>query len=403
VPPTREPGPSPLRSRAFVALLAATFCAFCGYTLLLAVAPLWAMTGGAAQVGAGATTAVFMLATVLAQLGSPALLRRAAHGPVLAAGAAVLGLSAVLHLLSNDLTLVVVTSAARGVGFGIVTGSGSALVAELLPVGHHGRGAGLYGIAVGVPNVLGLAGGVWLVERGGFAPIFWMAGALPLAGALFAATIPGAVRTGARRPAATAPGSWLVGQQVAGTAVMITTAFAAGAVVTFLPDALGLAVPALLTFSVASTVGRWGAGALNDRHGRPRVLVPAVVAAVAGMLCLAMAVGPAAGRPVAVLALGGALLLGAGTPTPRVVTSCRARARTLSMRLCWKPPWPMHTVGRPGVGSAAGSQWRPGTVPSPVWRSKRRSVTACSVVSATVSMVGALTTRSRRPTRRRPG
>lgn len=311
VPPAREGGPSPLRDRAFLALLAATFCAFCGYTLLLGVAPLWAMDGGAAQLGAGATTAVFMLTTVIAQLASPALLRRAAHGRVLAVGSAVLGLAAVMHLLSNDLTMVVATSAARGVGFGIVTVSGSALVAELLPVGHHGRGAGLYGIAVGIPNVCCLPGGVWVVGHGGFAPIFLMAGVLPLVGALFAATLRHRTSAASHRRQSV-PRPRLAGQHVAGTAVMVTTSLATGAVVTFLPDALSLAVPALLIFSTATTVGRWGAGALNDRYGRPRVLGPAVVVAAVGMLCLAVAVGPARGYDVTTLAFGGALLLGAG-------------------------------------------------------------------------------------------
>ena len=41
----------------------------------------------------------------------------------------------------------------------------------------------------------------------------------------------------------------------------------------------------------------------------------------------------------------------ATTPMPRLVTSWRASASTLSMRLCWKPPWPMHTVGCGPVGA----------------------------------------------------
>ena len=44
------------------------------------------------------------------------------------------------------------------------------------------------------------------------------------------------------------------------------------------------------------------------------------------------------------------------------------------MRLCWKPPWPTHTVAC-GSATSAGSQWMPGTDSSPTSSVKRRSST----------------------------
>ncbi|WP_237710403.1 MFS transporter [Saccharopolyspora spinosa] len=149
--------------------------------LLLPVVPLWAVTGGAGEIAAGATNAVFMLVTVLTQLGMPWLLKRIDHRIAFASGTMLIGLPTPLYALSSDLWLLLGVSGLRGVGFGLLTVTGAALVAELVPAAQHGRAAGLYGLSVGLPNVLFLPAGVWLTQQIGFGPLFWIAGALPVA------------------------------------------------------------------------------------------------------------------------------------------------------------------------------------------------------------------------------
>ena len=93
-------------------------------------------------------------------------------------------------------------------------------------------------------------------------------------------------------------------------AIFALSAGSAGVIVTFLPLALtdhpaALTAAALLAQSAASTVARWIAGRLGDRHGTARLLTPGVVLAALGMGTMA-----ATGAPSAVIS--GAILFGTG-------------------------------------------------------------------------------------------
>ena len=67
------------------ALVAVSLTAFSGYAALLAVAPAWAVEGGANEAGAGLVNGVLLAATVVTQLFVPRLLRRFGTTPVLVA------------------------------------------------------------------------------------------------------------------------------------------------------------------------------------------------------------------------------------------------------------------------------------------------------------------------------
>src|SRR4051794_20228510 len=154
---------------------------FSGYAALLAVAPLWVVEGGSTAAGAGLVNGVLLAATVLTQLAVPRALATWGTGRVLVTGLLLLGLPAPAYLLSDELGWVLGLSAVRGVGFGILTVVGSTVVAQLVPASRRGAAIGVYGLSVAVPNLLLLPGSVPVVERWGFAPVFWM-GALPLLG-----------------------------------------------------------------------------------------------------------------------------------------------------------------------------------------------------------------------------
>ncbi|MDI2028752.1 MFS transporter [Saccharopolyspora sp. TS4A08] len=296
--------PTPLRQRSFRFLLIATVGGFSGYALLLPVVPLWAVSGGAGEVAAGATNAVFMLITVLTQLVMPWLLRRVDCRGLFALGTALIGAPTPLFTLSSDIATLLGVSALRGIGFGVLTVTGSALTAELVPIAQRGRAAAYYGLAIGLPNVALLPAGVWLGERIGFEPLFWAAGAVPLVAALAALGIARvhlgeAKRTAPARPVALLP-SWTI---------MVVNTAAAGGLTAFLPMAVDASVaPAgLLVFAAATMLGRWLAGYVGDRLGQRGVLRPAVLLGGIGVLLLAVAAWTA--DPVA---LAGAALFGAG-------------------------------------------------------------------------------------------
>jgi MFS family permease len=353
-------------------MLAATFGAFVNYAVLLTVVPMWAVSGGAGAAGAGGTTGAFMLVTVLTQLGVPWMLRRVGYRWVLVAGILALGVPAIGYAVSSALPVLMAVSVVRGVGFGMVTVAGAGLVPHLLPRWAHGRGAGLYGLAIGTPNLLALPLGVWAAGHIGYRPIFVVLTALPVAGALVAVAMKtnrtadaptprAASELGARTSQAPADGepdartrvdgdpgarterARAEGQPGTGTGraradgqpdtrtrraatlrplvapwlMLWTSAIIAGGLLTFLPIAVahtaaGIVPVALLAFSAGAMGSRWGAGVLNDRRGMGRSLPVAIVSGVVGASGLVAATLTGGGAVTAAVTVAGALAVGLG-------------------------------------------------------------------------------------------
>ncbi|OLL75488.1 putative transport protein [Pseudonocardia sp. Ae168_Ps1] len=330
--------PRSLSSPPFLLLLGATALGFGGYALLLPVVPLWVARGGSGEFGAGLTTGVLMAVTVGTQLLVPAMLRRVGHRPVLVVGSLLLGLPTPLLALTADLAPVLAVSAVRGVGFGMATVAGSALVAELVEPSAHGRASARYGYAVGLPQLALLPAGVAVVDAIGFTGVFVAAGLAPVGGALVIAfvrgpAVAGRARTGpgagGDRRTGSGPGGAGHAPEVPGPGVagytrrspfagatghprdgrrrlpaapvlaMLVCSTAQGGVITFAPLAApgsGLAVPAaLFATALGALVGRGVAGARTDRSGRPGALLPiGTLVAAAGMTgVLAAPVGAA--------------------------------------------------------------------------------------------------------------
>jgi predicted MFS family arabinose efflux permease len=284
------------RAPGMVDLAVMSMFGFSGYAALLAVAPLWVVEGGSTAAGAGLVNGVLLAATVLTQLAVPRALATWGTGRVLVTGLLLLGLPAPAYLLSDELGWVLGLSAVRGAGFGILTVVGSTVVAQLVPVSRRGAAIGVYGLSVAVPNLLLLPGSVPIVDRWGFAPVFWM-GALPLLG------VPAVVRlmpalsdAGRGGPSPAARGSRPSARAVLGivppTVVLFSVTMAGGALLTFSPQ---LAQPrtaalVLLIFGVTAALSRWLAGSVADRFGGQRFLAPILTCAAAAMAVCAWAV-----------------------------------------------------------------------------------------------------------------
>lgn len=287
-------------------LIAMTGLGFSGYSALLPVAPMWAAHGGAGPVGSGAVNGVLMLFTVLAQLVVPLALRRFGWTPVLVAGMLLLGLPSAAFILSDDLRPILAVSAMRGLGFGVLTVTGSALVAELVNPAHRGKAIGIYGLAVAGPQVLFVSTGPWIVDQLGFELIFAI-GLLPAAGVVPAFILGRWVE---RVPEATerAPYRSLLRPMV----LLLAVTLAGGALITFMAQMshnAALSMVALLFMTVAAALTRWLVGILSDRFG-PRTFVwPLVIITTLGMAAIAWAVRDPQGTHMLAL-LGGAALVG---------------------------------------------------------------------------------------------
>ena len=278
---------SVLREPGMPLLVLMTGLGFSGYAALLPVAPLWAVHGGAGAQGAGAVNGVLMLFTVLTQLVVPRALRLLGWTPVLGAGMLLLGAPAALFALSDSLSLILLVSAVRGMGFGVLTVTGSALVAELVEPARRGQAIGVYGLAIAAPQILFVSGGPWAVEHLGYGVIFAI-GLLPGIGAVPAMMLGRRVD---HVPDPTEPPPYL--SLLRPMALLLAVTLAGGALITFMApmsDSALLSTLALLCMTAVAAVARWKAGGLADRHGARAFIWPLVLLTVVGMSVVAWAV-----------------------------------------------------------------------------------------------------------------
>ena len=298
-----------LLTRPVVVLVLTAFSTFLGFQLLLSVIPLYTDEAGGGSSGAGLATGAFMFSTVLTQIQMPRLLRWLGYGWALAAGLLFLGVPALFYVSTQSVEAIVTVTLLRGVGFGIVTVVFVALIVKLAPASRPGEALGLLGIAITVPNIFCNPLGLWLVDQFDYDVVFVAGGLIPLLGLL---AMPG-IRRSAASEQGLESGAGIFAALKRGPLLRISLVFtatttAAGVVLTFLPLAapgsgLFSAVGGLLIFGAATTISRWWAGRFGDRRDPHLLLLPGLLAATLGMICL-----PLGGYAL----LAGALLFGTG-------------------------------------------------------------------------------------------
>jgi predicted MFS family arabinose efflux permease len=269
-------------------LVVVSLLGFASFCLTLASLPTWAVHGGATQATAGLVTTVMLVVTIAVQGLVPAIILRLGSGPALALGLILLGAPAPLYALSSQLPLLLAVSAVRGIGFALLTVIGATLTSAVAPPGRHGETVGLYGLAIAVPNLVGIPLGVALTQAGHF-PVVAALAACPVLALPFALRLGGrpvAGDAGRAEPGALSSRAVLAVALAPSIVLMLVTA-AGGGLVTFLPiqrPSGALATVALLVFGTASALARWRAGVLVDRIG-PRLLLPSA------LLCVTAGVG----------------------------------------------------------------------------------------------------------------
>ncbi|MFL6100073.1 MAG: MFS transporter [Actinomycetales bacterium] len=353
-------------------LVVVSVLGFASFCLTLASLPLWAVRGGASAATAGLVTTVMLVTTVVTQALVPAMIVRFGSGPALALGLLLLGAPAPLYALSSHLTLLLVVSAVRGTGFALLTVIGATLTGAVAPAARHGEAVGLYGLAIAVPNLVGIPAGVALTQTGHFSLAATLAASPVLA-------LPSAVRVGRRSDlAADASGAageataeaggavgavshrTVIGVTLRPSLVLLVVTAAGGGLVTFLPierSSGSLATVALLVFGTTAALARWRAGVLVDRAG-PRLLLPAALtAAVTGLFGVALCL--LGGRSFDPVLLVAAALFGLGYGGIQNLTLVVAFARAGSggaatASALWNASFDFGTaLGAFGVGALA--------------------------------------------------
>ncbi len=320
-----------------LALVVVSLTGFTGYAALLPVAPLWAVHGGANPAGAGLVNGTLLLATILTQLLVPAALRRFGWGPVMAAGMVLLGVPALLYALSDGLGPILALSALRGIGFGILTVTGSAATALLVEPSRRGEAIGIYGLAIALPNLLLLPIGPWAAAHLGYtvvfvvsaAPLLGIPAAIRLAHAVqhhlrsesqpehhaadLAAGLTSDLTAGTTSGTAPAAGSNTAAYRrlARPTILLLGVTLAGGAVLTFSPQMVTsplLTAAGLFLMGLVAAVTRWYAGLLADRHGDQRFAWPLVITTTIGMAVIALSVRDPAATDPALFLIGMAVV-----------------------------------------------------------------------------------------------
>jgi len=307
----RLPG---IRNQAYLCGLA-----FLSFFLTLSALPLYAISIGTGAGAAGVVTTVMLATTVGTQTLVPALVNRFGLVPVLAAGLLLLGAPAPLYLLGKQFAAVLIISGVRGMGFAVITVLMPLVAGRLVAAPRRGEAIGFYGLAIAVPNLIGVPLGVALTAAGSFGWVACAAAspvlALPLLRPIARSLAPVDARdasaageaVGAAADAPARSGSAL--RAVAGvTVVLFVVTLAGGGVFTFLPVAASsgaLATVGLLVFGVTGALARWRAGSLADRRGSRTMLPVAVLLAAGGVGLLGFGL---AGAPAVVVLIAAAVL-----------------------------------------------------------------------------------------------
>lgn len=297
--------------RQFRWLLILFVATIVGWTLLLPVVPLALSLAGESDAIAGASTAIFMAATVSAQLLTPKALRRWGYRLVLAMGLALLGVPALAFLAFTDAVPVLAISAVRGVGFGLLTVAANAMVAEIAPPQLLGRAGAAVGITSAATQTVCLPAGLALAEFSSTTPVFLIGALIPTAGIACVLLLPAVTREPSDIAQTKARLPWSV--LLAPVLAMAVMSAAFGGFSSLVPIAtLGIANAATLALVVASAAlvaGRFVGGRSVDRLGPSRLLLPSLLVAAAGLGGIALGFHGAVSLPLVVV---GAAALGLG-------------------------------------------------------------------------------------------
>lgn len=301
--------------------------------VLLPASPAWAVAGGAGSFGAGATNAVLMAVTVATQFSVPTLTRRFSWAHVLPVGAILLGLPSLIQLISPALTNILLTSALRGVGFGIVTVCCSSAMSYLVPLEYRGRAVGLYGLAAAGSQMFFTPVAPWAIETFGHRAVIAV-GAVAALAAPFAFQLGRSVdrylaqhHEGEATVSATPKTSTATIIKRIWPALLTLTLVTSvgGAFMTFsteIAPTATLATGGLLLLCVLATPTRLYGGSLTDRFGTRLLMTPVLGFTALGLVLLALMDGA---NPLSVLfLLLGASIIGFGYGFLQSVTMVRA-------------------------------------------------------------------------------
>ncbi len=286
------------KARGLVPVLIAVAAAFAAWSLLLPVVPTAVIDAGQPASLAGISTGVFMGATVITQVFTPWALRTLGYRIVMAVSSLLLGIPALGYMLGMDPLPLLTVSAIRGIGFGALSVAEAAIVAELVPLRLLGGATGVFGMVVGLAQMLALPSGLALVQVIGYNAVYVIAAVIGAVSLVACAAIPPIppADPGVQNQQPVRVPTWHLVLVPALALMFVTTAY--GAITNFLPVSMrqldpisGAAFGGVMlgVMNFASMWTRFIAGKVMDRRGYPgTVLIPFQILCALGVLMMAV-------------------------------------------------------------------------------------------------------------------
>jgi len=296
-------------ARPFVVLWLGAFAFFLSFLLLLTALPIFARRLGASDAAIGLIMASFAITSLLLRPPAGWAADRYGRRPCMLAGALLFAVASVAYGWTAGALGLVIVRLVHGAGMGLYPTAASAMVADLTPPGRRGEILGLYGAAGSVALAVGPITGMALVERLGFAGLFWIAGGVATLACALTLVVGETLATA--RVGAFTVGSALHAAALWPALVTLALMFTYGVLIAFLPlhaDSRGINPGVFfLAFATFTTITRGPAGRLSDRVGRPPVAASGLLLTGAALVVLALSadvLGLAAGGAVYGIAYG---------------------------------------------------------------------------------------------------
>jgi MFS family permease len=336
---------SSVGSVEFRAVMGVTLVIMFGFGLIVPTLPLFAQRFGVGEAGIGLVLTVFAATRLAADFFAGSLIDRFGERVMVAAGAAIVGLSSIGAGSAPNFPALVVLRGAGGVGSAFFLGGLTAHIIGTVRASQRGRAMSVFQATIGIGLLLGpLAGGLLAARMGVRAPLF-IYGAICLVSAPMAVRVMSSVRvpssTLAEAPVLDdpipAPGgpAWvrlkpLLGDSAYRAALVASAAgfYISGGLQTLLPgfwkdpDQLHRATSSVgvpfTVLALASLAVVWHAGTVSDRRGRRFALVPSL--AVTGIAAAVMGYARSAPTLILLIALLG-LSSGYARPGPTSIVA----------------------------------------------------------------------------------
>jgi len=291
-------------ARPFVLLWLSAFAFFLSFLLLLSALPIFARRSlGASDAAIGVITAAFAVTSLLLRPVAGWAADRYGRRPFMLAGALTFAVASVAYGWAGGAGGLVLVRLVHGAGMGLYPTAASAMVADLTPPDRRGEILGLYGASGSLALAVGPIVGIAVVDRFGFAPLFWIAGAVAAISTLL--IVPARETLVQRRRTAFSTADVVCSAALVPSLIVMCMTVTYGTQVAFLPlhaDSHGINVGVFfLVFALLTTVVRAPAGRLSDRHGRAPVAAIGLLLASAALVVLALS------QTIAGLALAGAI------------------------------------------------------------------------------------------------